>query len=180
MEDSIKISCPECGAVLSVRNQIGIESKSVTCPVCKKRSPYVRFKQIVDRGEETQVSCILSNNNTPGRIVVLSTNTPFQLREGKNVIGRQATGSAAQIQIPCVNRRMSREHLVIEVKNEHGQGLVHYLSLTKQQVNPTYVGSVLLEYGDKIVLQHNDVIKLPDLEVRFEIPDEAGTELNSR
>ncbi len=58
-----------------------------------------------------------------------------------------------------------------------GRGLVHYVYINKEQVNPTYIGNCQLEYGDRLVLNHNDIIKLPDMELRFELPDEEGTEL---
>ncbi len=182
MENVIKIGCPVCGTILTVQNQADIICKSVTCPVCNKRSPFVNFKRIADNAhdEPTQYPDPLtsdSENFTLGRLVVPGSDLSFKLQLGKNVIGRKAAGSSVQIQIPCTNKRMSREHLVIEIKRVPQKGFVHYASLNKRQVNPTYIGHVMLEYGDKIVLKHNDIIKLPDREVRFEIPDEEGTEL---
>ncbi len=191
MEDKIQIGCPNCGAILSVKMVPGIESKSVTCPVCKKNAPFVNYKTKTasndddhtqypgeenayhkDEGE-TQVN--LGANYTLGTLRHGS--TTYRLTMGINIVGRKAGDSKANVQLPCTNRRMSREHLIIEIKRVPGSGLVHYVSLYKEQVNPTHVGSSLLEYGDKIVLKHNDVIKLPDMDLRFEIPDEEGTEL---
>ncbi len=191
MEEYLQIGCPKCGTILSVKYQYGIESKTVTCPVCKKNTPFVNFRRIVAKNgddhtqypgeEETHYETDKTTPNdapnfTLGKIVVPSANLSFQLQVGKNIIGRRANGSSAHVQIPTTTKRMSREHLVIEVKKVAGKGFVHYLSLNKQQVNPTFIGNVPLEYGDKIVLKHLDTIKLPDMEVRFEIPDEEGTE----
>ncbi len=134
----------------------------------REKSTFGTSRHTTDSGEGASV----------GRLVVVSTSMPFQLTAGRNIIGRMATGSVANVQIPCEGRLVSRDHLLIEIENETGKGLVHYVSLNKQQVNPTYVGDVLLEYGNKIVLKHNDIIKLPGMEVRFELPDEEGTELN--
>ncbi len=182
MEEILKIGCPVCGSILTVKNQSGIESRSVTCPVCKKRSPFVSFKRINDTedDEPTQYPHMEDDkqegeNYTIGRLIADS--VPYQLQPGKNIIGRKAEGSGAHVQIPCTSKRMSREHLVIEIKKVPGKGSVHYVSLNKAQVNPTYIGSMQLEYGDKLILKHNDIIRLPDMEVRFEIPDEEGTEL---
>ncbi len=189
MDDKIQIGCPTCGSILSVRSVPGMETKNVTCPVCKKTFPFTRFKVIEKADEdehtrypgeedhgETEVN--RDKNYTLGRLYVPVLGLSFQLGLGKNIIGRKASGSAVPIQIPCQTKRMSREHLVIEIKKVLGQGFVHYVSLNKEQVNPTYIGNCQLEYGDKIVLKHNDIIKLPDMEIRFEIPDEEGTELS--
>ncbi|MCD8294508.1 MAG: FHA domain-containing protein [Clostridia bacterium] len=190
MDDIIKLGCPVCGTVLSVRNQNGIESKSVTCPVCKTKSPFRSFKRISNgygdepteypqEGNDPNADQTAINdgvNYILGRISVPAVSLSFQLRLGKNVIGRKGEASSAGCQIPCTNKRMSREHLVIEVKKVPGKGFVHYASLFKEKVNATYVNNHLLEYGDKIVLKNHDVIKLPDVVVHFEIPDRDETD----
>lgn len=197
MDEIIKIKCPYCGAVLSVKNQAGIETKSVTCPICKQKSPFKDFKKVVDKGndEKTQypgddekTSYRTSSdeggtdvgtglNFTLGKLRVIPSGPSFQLKPGKNIIGRRATQSTADFQIPMEgSKRLSREHLVIEVKKVQGKGFVHYASLCKQKTNKTFIGNEQLEYGDCIVLNHGDVIKLPDVNVKFEIPDEEETD----
>ena len=54
MNEILKIGCPICGSVLSVKNQPGIESKSVTCPICKNKSLFSAFKKIVSKEEKTE------------------------------------------------------------------------------------------------------------------------------
>ena len=64
----------------------------------------------------------------------------------------KAAKSEAGIQIYTADSRaMSREHIVIDVKNVPGKGFVHTLSLYKEKVNPTFIGSEPLVYGDRIV-----------------------------
>lgn len=195
MEDIIKIKCPYCGAVLSVKNQAGIETKSVTCPICKQKSPFKDFKRINDQTDErTQypdddertsyqgntergTAYEQGSNFTLGKLKVMPSGPSYQLRVGKNVIGRQASQSAANFQIPTEgSKRMSREHLIIEIKKVPGKGFVHYASLCKQKANDTFIGVELLEYGDCMVLNHGDIIKLPDVNVKFELPDDERTE----
>lgn len=195
MEDIIKIKCPYCGAVLSVKNQAGIESKSVTCPICKQKSPFNDFRKVVDKvndertqypREDEKTSYQTSDpptatgqglNFTLGRLASASLKRPFQLKPGKNIIGRQASKSIADCQIPTdPSKRMSREHLIIDVKKVPGKGFVHYASLYKEKENKTFINKVELEYGDCMVLNHGDIIKLPDADVKFEIPDEEGTD----
>lgn len=195
MEEIIKIKCPYCGAVLSVKNQMGIESKSVTCPICKQKSRFKDFKKIVEKGDERtqypgdeEKTSYQSSADpgtdvgqgfifTLGRLKCSLLSKPFQLKPGKNVIGRKASQSMADCQIPTdASKRMSREHLVIEIKKVQGKGFVHYASLCKQKINKTFIGNEQLEYGDCVILNHGDVIKLPDAVVRFEIPDEEETD----
>ena len=198
MDNIIKIKCPYCGAVLSVKEQVGIESMSVTCPICKQKSPFKNYSKVVDKineehtqypGDEEKTSYRTSSdpgtdigtglNFTLGTLRILPSGPSFQLKSGKNIIGRCAAHSSADFQIPMEgSKRLSREHLVIEVKKVPGKGFVHYASLYKQKVNKTYIGNELLEYGDCIVLNHGDIIKLPDVNVKFEIPDEEGTQFN--
>ena len=195
MEDIIKIKCPYCGSVLSVKNQAGIESMSVTCPICKQKSPFKDFKKVVDKvndestqypGDNEKTSYKTSSegtdigtglNFTLGKLRVMPSGPSFQLKPGKNIIGRRATQSSADFQIPMeTSKRLSREHLVIEVKKVPGKGFVHYASLCKQKTNKTLIGNEQLEYGDCMVLNQGDIIKLPDVNVKFEIPDDEGTD----
>lgn len=195
MEEIIKIKCPYCGAVLSVKNQADIESKNVTCPICKQKSPFTDFKRIVDKMEDEHTQypggeekTSYQNSSDPGtdigrglnfalgKLKIMPTGPSYQLKNGKNIIGRRASQSSADFQIATgESKRLSREHLVIEIKKVQGKGLVHYASLYKQKTNKTYIGTELLEYGDCIVLNDGDIIKLPDVSIKFEIPDEEGT-----
>ena len=197
MEDVLKIKCPYCGAVLSVKNLAGIETKSVTCPICKQKSPFMDFQKVINKAndESTQYPNNEDNTNyrtdsdsgtdigmelnlTLGKLRVLPSGPSYQLKSGKNIIGRKAAQPVADFQIPMGgSKRLSREHLVIEVKKVQGKGFVHYAALCKQKTNRTFIGNEQMEFGDCIVLNHGDIIKLPDVNVKFEIPDEEGTEI---
>lgn len=187
MDEVIKIKCPFDGAVLSVKNQPGIETKKVTCPICKHTYPFTEFRQVKPAAdnsdpdtkyttgdEETDVK--ETANLTLGIVKVTGSNTMFPLHPGRNVIGRKAQKSGADFMIDTgENRAMSREHIIIDVKKIPVKGYVHYISLYKEKVNKTFIGSEQLLYGDCIVLKDGDIIKLPDATLRFEIPDTEGT-----
>ena len=190
MENSvIKIKCPCCGAVLAVKVQPGSESKKLTCPVCKESSPFKLYKQVsgnaqkehteypgMDKGGNTKAKGM--QNCSAGRLKVQSVSVPFDLKPGVNIIGRKASVSSANIQIPVMtSNRMSREHLVIEVKNVPGKGTVHYASLYKEKVNDTFINKERLEYGDCIILKDGDILELPEASKKFEIPDSEETSL---
>lgn len=195
--EQIKIKCPCCGAILAIRIQPNIENRNLKCPVCRESSPFRLFKKIENFGrndaddptiypEENVRSKSLetsySGADENGLLGILihgsgKSAMSFRLKIGKNIIGRKAPDSSADIQIPfpadC--RRMSREHLMIEVKAVHGKGFVYYASLCKKKVNDTFVNKEKLEFGDCIVLKEGDVLSLPDAELTFEIPDEDST-----
>lgn len=193
----IKIKCPCCGAILALKPQGGIEKISITCPVCKEMSPFKAYKLIV---KKTSEPTDYPNGNSDGKTeydktggateigetpnlsigqlrVLNSPATKYRLKPGKNIIGRKASASTADFQISITDsKRTSREHLMIEVKKVPGKGLTHYVSLYKEKVNATHLNNERLVYGDCLILNHGDKIKLPDTTLLFEIPDEEGTD----
>lgn len=204
MDEIIQIKCPFCGSVLSVKNQAGNETKNVTCPVCKHKNNFSQFKRVASKmnnidpdteypgggrrhvcdgdytgyvaEDNTQLSS--QPNYTLGKVTVLGSGFSYQLRPGRNVIGRKGQKSEANFQIDTADKRsMSREHIVIEVKKLPLKGFVHYVSLYKENVNKTSIGNEPLLYGDCIVLNHGDIIKLPDATLKFEIPDGEETDI---
>lgn len=200
MNEIIQIKCPFCGAVLSVKNIPDIDKKNVTCPICKQTNRFVNYKLITPNAiggtkpsgnevynsqrsyesssnEETQYGPM---NFTIGRLKLHGSNISYQLKPGKNEVGRKSKNSLVDFQIDTgESRRMSRNHLVIEVVKENHKGYVHYVSLSKENVNPTTVNGNPMCYGvDKVILNNGAIIKLPDAELRFIIPDEEATELN--
>lgn len=201
MDEIIQIKCPFDGAVLSVKNQPGIESKNVTCPICKHKYPFTQFKRVYQtnsnddpdteypggEGEKTRYAHgdnssedtdLGQMNFTLGRLKILGGSGSYQLKPGRNVIGRRGQKSEANFQIDTGEKRsMSREHIVIEVKKVPNKGFVHYISLFKEKVNKTYIGNEPLIYGDCVVLAHGDVIKLPDANLKFELPDDEATDI---
>lgn len=200
MDEIIQIKCPFDGAVLSVKNQPGIESKNVTCPVCRHRFPFTEFRRVArgcadtdpeteypDREKRAGCACDDRNNDdterlrenfTLGTLKLVGASASFRLKPGRNVIGRKGLKSTADFQIDTGgNRSMSREHIVVEVKKVPGRGFVHYLSLYKEKVNRTCLGAEPLAYGECVVLNHGDIIRLPDADLKFEIPDDDATDI---
>jgi len=178
----IKIKCPWCNAVLSVRDNPANAGKIVTCPVCKKASSFSDFKIVNQENIEecTQYGFVTPAETqlTIGNIISQIDGRSYQLGFGRNVIGRKASNSTANIQIETIgSKRMSREHIVIEVNNIAQKGITHLASLAKDKVNETYVSGQRLTFGDCIVLKHGDRIELPDCTLIFEIPDAEATEI---
>ena len=200
-QDILKIRCPYCGAVLSVKNQPGIETKNVTCPICKQKSPFTAFKAVnmnADPGTDlpnkghggnatgsdaTQLDPNGAQHTSSkaqglmiGSLIVVATGQTFNLRPGRNVVGRKAQASSADFQIDTAGgKRMSREHLIVDVARV-GNDFMHTAKLYKERVNDTFINDSRLCYGDTIVLQRGDIIHLPDADVKFDINDSEGTD----
>lgn len=200
MNEIIQIKCPFCGAMLSVKNIPEIDKKNVTCPICKQTNRFVNYKLVIPNADggaklpgnyaynpkrnfdtaandATQYGPI---NYTIGKLKLQGTDICYQLKPGKNTVGRKSKNSSVDFQIDTgESKRMSRNHLVIDVVRENYKGYVHHVSLSKENVNPTTVNGNTMCYGvDKVILNNGAIIKLPDAELRFEIPDEEATELS--
>ena len=185
--ETLDVKCPWCSAVLRIKSAPGMEGKNITCPNCKHTSPFTKFKPVIPVEEES-VTCLpgaegsiiplAKENLIIGRLVIPLSGVSYQLLPGKNIIGRKASASVANFQIETGdNKRMSREHLIIEVKRIPSSGFSHYVSLYKERVNKTFINSTELLWGDTLILQHGDIIKLPDIDLRFELPDEEATQI---
>lgn len=162
MENEIILAgCPICGMVHKVMNTPGIEGKSLTCKKCGTKQPFSKYRIIVQ--EESGTTTSDSNVRTKvGKLYWPDKDLSFDLKPGRNVIGRQANSSKADIQLPCRSRLSSREHIVIEVKGSISTGYSHQISLYKENVNRVLVGGNALSWGDVLVLNDGDTIVLPD------------------
>lgn len=181
MDEIIKIKCPFDGAVLSVKSFPGIETKSVTCPICKHKYPFTQFKKVVEKtpqpscGEHTQLPTV---NFNIGKLVHLESGATFTLKPGRNVIGRKASNSTADFMIDTGDMRgLSRSHIVVEVRKEPAKGFVHYVSLFKERVNPTSVNNMPLLFGDCVILEDGATLKLPDCTLKFRLADSEATDI---
>ena len=200
MEEIIKVKCPFCGVIGHVPNKPGIENRNLPCPKCKQVNSFKNYRNAFLKAsiESTDQNLQKAGNNrrdyidntgdnteygqvnfTLGKLRLSGSGISYQLKEGRNTIGRKSTTSKADFQIDTGNHRaMSREHLLIEVVKEKYKGFIHYISLCKENVNPTTVNGNTLYFGvDRMILNDGAIIKLPDAELRFEIPDEEATEI---
>ncbi len=174
----------------------GIETKNVKCPVCNNTNAFTDFRPVVDNptapkqrprvpdfgnkpaanADETATKLIDNTTYKGGKKgsgtlgSLRSGGMVFPLQIGKNIIGRQSSASQATIPLPCPdNKRMSRQHLLIEVKSNPDGSLNHVASLYKQQTNSTYINGQQLLYGNYIVLNDGARITLPNFELEFNI-----------
>ena len=176
---TLRVRCPNDKSILPIYDQPGIEKAFITCPICGKRMPFKSFQIVddtvsdIDDIPEGETEVVLSSDqyHRLGTLKDMSTDDIYKLKRGKNIIGRKSTDSSADIQLPCgESKRMSREHLVIQVDGNSVEGYVFYASLYKAKENATYIGDAKIEYGDSIILNDGDIIKLPDKTIVFNVP----------
>jgi hypothetical protein len=103
-----------------------------------------------------------------GRLIAVAGNlAPMQLKEGRNILGRANSSVAVDIALPSQFKYVSRQHLIIDVRRT-AVGYIHTVMLCKSEVNKTYINSMQLVYGDQVILNDGDIVKLPDLSLRFD------------
>lgn len=189
--NEMKIKCPNCGERLKVKLKTPNMDINIPCPTCKISSPLKSYIKLTEqqqaeehteypKNEEETIIGTYVVNDIIGQLKVQNTLlSPFPLKMGRNVIGRKAKSSTADIQIPIQieeRSRTSREHLIIDVDKVKGKGIVHYLSLyPKKKINETLLNGEKLSSIDRIPLKSGDIVTLPDVILIFDIPDEEGT-----
>lgn len=196
MDQFIQIKCPFCGAVLKVKQQAGLEKASITCPVCKKKSPFSDYENVINKdSEETEIPGGIktkSNSedtttynefvNTTIGCLVEKSGKHWSLHPGVNTVGRKTQSGPQQVEIPITDyyagtaqeRKMSRNHAKIEVVRL-ANGSAKHILYNWQNKNTTYVGGDPIESGDRIVLNNGALIKFANIDVRFVIEDSEAT-----
>lgn len=169
----ISIICPNCRAKLSFNEMPNWQEKLVECPHChfKAKANVYQSGALGQGGQgadesatELPSSFHMPRNGTIGVIKLVSTGHAYQLKEGTNVLGRNAASCTADIKIDTTDMTMSRRHLHIDVvKTEWGfeHRLVEIGAKNNIVLNgnPIHRGDILkLEFGDKMTLGQTDVI----------------------
>ena len=157
----ITIKCPECGAVLKVGYQPDIETKNVTCPVCKHSHRFSEYRIYQPKKHDDVTERATSKDETPGRLIDVSNGKVYQLLAGVNTIGRKAPSSSATVQIDTTDRYMSRLHVEIYFDK------FHFFRILAEK-NETTVNGQVMTMGDSIILRGGEVLKLANTVLRFE------------
>ncbi len=133
---NIFIKCPNCGGELQVTSAEGLESKNAPCPQCKQPNAINDYLP--------KYSLKVDGKN-------------YQLRFGRQWVGRRKEGNEAEVQIPDETMYMSKKHAIIELRctaagiectfEEHGK-------------NPTAKEGIELINDDIIYLNINDCLTL--------------------
>ncbi len=184
MPENIKIKCPVCGAVLTVVSMPGIETKKIPCPICKTATKFTDYKKptvkpVDDNDDETQTEGETEpadlNNYVIGKLQVSGSSTQYTLKIGKNIIGRKANSSTANVQIETTDKTMSRSHSLIEVVKLSKGGYKHYFSNANNK-NATLVNNENVESDDKLILNGGEIIKMGNVVLKFTIAGGEDTD----
>jgi uncharacterized protein YbaR (Trm112 family) len=173
MAQEMKVVCPHCTAVLSVRNSKNEAYKEIVCPNCKA-SLRVRFAANQQQADEGKAVIGGARNNYPdpdktciihksaGSYILSSEGRTYKLKDGLNTIGRRATTSQASIQIETTSVKMSRNHARLEQLRLPDGGVKLRLSNWQNQ-NPTFVNGMELKGTDVRTIQDGYEIKMADV-----------------
>ena len=173
MVQELKVKCPHCQAVLSVKNSKNETFKEFQCPSCQS-SLRVKFpstpiaqeegKTIIGPRKPQQTDpdrTFINRSNADCRYFLRCNEKTYELKEGLNTIGRKASTSHATIQIATDSMRMSRNHARIELRRLSDGGMKLYISNWQNQ-NPTFVNGIELKPGDVMNLQEGFELKMGD------------------
>lgn len=190
-----RIKCPNCNAVLDVKNSKDERQKHILCPGCKAEL-LVKFPQplvaetVIANGKLNDGATQISGGNGTTKLIGGSgaASTQFmpqstvhnetaqleynghiyRLSEGKNIVGRKAITSTANIQVETLDRYMSRQHISITVTTLPEQTVKALLS-NYQNKNQTLVNDQPIVAGDTIRLIDGNRIMMGRTTVTFKL-----------
>ncbi len=186
-----RIVCPNCRAVLDVKNSKNEEVKQITCPSCKtllqvkfdpQQEPIEALTYIAPSSSQsaldgaTQLAGAgyavtqLGTSPTKPHVIarLLFEGASYELEEGQNIIGRKGTTSKATVQIATEDRFMSRQHCCIMVKTLPDGAKKAVLS-NYQNKNLTSIDGQEIATGDEIRLTDGNRITMGHTTVTFKL-----------
>lgn len=186
-----RVKCTNCGVILDVRNSKGEAVKIITCPKCKSQlkvnfppeavqepleaktvlvntpsgeSPTVLGGAGLSQSGDTQY---VPKPNIQKQYYLFLNGKRYPLSAGRNVVGRKASSSDAQVQIETSDLYMSRRHICIEVIRLTDGSTKVFVSNDKNK-NSTYVNGSKLNTGDRVVLTNGTQIKMGETIVTYQ------------
>jgi len=150
------ISCPKCGAQLKVKfAHQAPEARTVMANMASDKST----TQYMPRRAATHAEQPYG--------VLIHEGQRFPLKEGRNILGRKAPSSQADIQIEEKKPYMSRMHALIEVHVFDGKPKVSVSNY--QNKNATFVDDQRLYDGDVVNLQNGSRITIGETFLTYEL-----------
>lgn len=160
-----RIKCPSCHGLLEVTNPKGEAMLMITCP-----NPDCKAKMRVqfDTGE-TILAQSKKNETVPGFLTYQGHR--YELKEGRNTVGRSSSKHEAQIELTTDDKSMSRMHCLMEavkLKNGRIKVIISDLRSPEKIVQmPLCVEDKPLVKEDRIVLADGDYIQMGKQRIRF-------------
>lgn len=157
-----KVKCPQCGQILQVKNSKDEDVKSFFCPSCNA-SLSVRFHEKEDKSRTRIPNELKKSISLP---FLISTGQIFQLSIGRNIVGRKADSSVADIQIKTDDRLISRHHALITVGQDPSGRYCAKLTNYKNK-NLTRVNGLDIVGQDEVILEEGSTILMGATVITF-------------
>lgn len=184
----VKIKCPNCGAILNVKDAPGLNDKSVRCPICGEKQAFSNYKEVKSVSAEDDTEYKNHNANsakeddmteintgegedtvitTYGYLLDIKTKKKYSLKDGVNYVGRKATSTPGKVNVRIETSDMgfSRSHLCLESVMQ--AGVRKYKVYNDACKNPTFLNGEKIEKDDVLFLKENDIIKSSNVELQF-------------
>ena len=183
--ETIRIKCPNCGAILTVEDSPANLGKKVKCPICKLIYSLESFKKMPPKISEEEDRTCLGGSFSADDVTVLPEidktlhvgylwderqDIKYPLSEGINLIGRMSLKSdpVATLPIQTDDKGFSRKHLYIDVV-KGSDGVLRYYAYNAENKNKTTVNSVQITGQDTIILRDGDLIESSSTRLLFKI-----------
>ncbi len=181
----MKVICGKCKARLNIPENNRPGELKFKCPVCKTVNKLkVKEKKSIDSSSDaTQIKIPDSFDDIMGWLVVHDENTKTQtynLKKGKNVIGRKSESKPCDIMIVTDDAYMSRNHFAIEI--ELGVKGLEYLIYDVTSTNGTFINADKanrLNQVDKVLLNDGDTMQAGQTKIVLRTKKMAGTAKNA-
>ncbi len=171
-----QVTCDSCGLVLEVPQRNGEPYRIFRCPNCSHqlRADFTATQSDDSGGtiyggamgmeqrqkkQEDDTETVLTSKSKAKHSMLRYDGKTYPLHNGKNIIGRKAPVSDADVQIATADRHISRQHAVIKVTRITDGSLKALISVCKDRLT-TKVGGQALAVGDEVVLTNGTSLTL--------------------
>ena len=160
------VKCDSCGLTLNVPQKNNDPVRIIRCPNCSHQLRVEFGPQSEDSGEtvygggktnnrQSQASeagaTIYAQKKIISKGMLKCDGKLYPLHIGRNIVGRKAPSSEADVQIDSIDRRISRQHAIIKMTRVADGTLRTLISCTKDRLT-TIVGGQSLSVGDEVIL----------------------------
>lgn len=155
------INCSGCGQLLKLPNKNQVAVRQLQCPKCGKLLvvSFLEEDKHKDAAEEDGTVCDPSADPSNPCPYIEFEGNRYYLTRPVNVIGRRATTSSADIQLPTRDMYMGRHHAVIARKTDETGNNVCTLK-AKDAKNGLSVSNINVGPDDEIKLLDGAIIKM--------------------
>lgn len=158
-----KVQCPVCGVILQVKNSQNEAVKDFFCPGCNA-SLSVRFQGVEVAKSHTRIPD--DKKKATSLPFLISNGQVFELSLGRNIVGRKADSSVADIQIKTDDRLISRHHALITVEQDPSGRYIAMLSNYKNK-NLTRVNGLDIIGNDEVILEEGATLLMGATVITF-------------